>query len=52
MFGADLREVLGAKRTFAEAAEDPAVPIMTRQRVLMMQRAYFIQLELAQMGAQ
>ncbi len=39
--GRDLRDILKARKTFREAAQDASVPFMVRQRLKMVQRALY-----------
>ena len=43
-YGRDLEDLLRTRRTFAEALEDPDLTIMTRQRLRIVQRQIFEQL--------
>lgn len=46
-FGADLRAMLIARRTFAETVADPATGLVTRQRLKLIRQQVFAQLEAA-----
>jgi hypothetical protein len=46
-FGADLRALLTARRTFSEALDDRSLGIVTKQRLKLIQKKVFAQLEAA-----
>lgn len=46
-YGRDLEELLRSRRTFAEALDDPALTIMTKQRLKIVQKQIFEQLNTA-----
>ena len=48
-YGRDLEDLLRTRRTFAEALEDPDLTIMTRQRLKIVQRQIFEQLNSVRM---
>lgn len=48
-YGRDLEDLLRSRRTFAEALDDPALTIMTKQRLKIVQKQIFEQLNAARM---
>ncbi|MBR4877038.1 MAG: conjugal transfer protein TraL, partial [Rhodocyclaceae bacterium] len=48
-YGRDLEDLLRTRRTFAEALDDPDLTIMTRQRLRIVQRQIFEQLNSVRM---